>query len=79
MQVKCPVILTCLLGVVIVADELTWGYVRKRSCCREKSLQKASYHRVVLVVKVIIICVRRITSGGVIVLIEIRLLQVLSE
>ena len=29
MQVKCPVILTCPLGVVIVADELIWGHVRQ--------------------------------------------------
>ena len=28
MQVKCPVILTCPLGAVIVADELIWGHVR---------------------------------------------------
>ena len=40
MQVKCPVILTCPLGVVIVADELIWGQVMydKRSCCRGKYL-----------------------------------------
>ena len=29
MQEKCPVMLTCPLGVVIVDDELTWGHVRQ--------------------------------------------------
>ena len=29
MQVKCPVILTCPLGVVIIADDLIWGHVRQ--------------------------------------------------
>ena len=38
MQVKCPVILTCLLDVVIVADKLTWDTCGKRSCCMGKNL-----------------------------------------
>ena len=29
MQEKCPVMLPCPLGTVIVADELTWGQVRQ--------------------------------------------------
>ena len=29
MQMKCPVILTCPLSVVIVADELIWGHARQ--------------------------------------------------
>ena len=29
MQEKCPVMLRCPLGVVIVDDELTWGHVRQ--------------------------------------------------
>ena len=29
MQEKCPVMLTCRFGVVIVDDEFTWGHVRQ--------------------------------------------------
>ena len=29
MQERCPVMLTCRFGVVIVDDEFTWGHVKK--------------------------------------------------
>ena len=29
MQEKCPMMLTCPLGVVIVDEELTWGHVQQ--------------------------------------------------
>jgi len=39
MQEKCPVMLTCPLGVVIVDDELTWGHVQQTGqCYKEKYL-----------------------------------------
>ena len=33
MQEKCPVMLTCPLGVVIVDDELTWGHAQQTVQC----------------------------------------------
>ena len=36
MQEKCPVMLTCPLGVEIEDDELTWAHVRQRICYKGK-------------------------------------------